>query len=135
MTVPINKLRGISDELKAKLKEQGLGHSGRILEATRDTASRKALAGQMGVEPQTMLELANRADLARVRGIGGVYSDLLENAGVDTIKELATRRPDNLHAKLLEINTQMKLTKRPPTLKAVEDWVAQAKELPRAIEY
>ena len=44
------------------------------------------------------------ADLFRIKGVGEEYSDLLEEAGVDTVAELATRNADNLHAKILEIN-------------------------------
>jgi len=54
---------------------------------------------------------------------------------VDTVKELATRRPDNLHAKIDETNDQKKLTQRPPTLDQVEDWVDQAKTLPKVLRY
>ena len=82
-----------------------------------------------------ILELANRADLARISGIAGVFSDLLEHAGVDTVKELATRNPDNLHAKLLEINAAKKLSGRAPSQGMVKDWVAQAKALPKLLEY
>ena len=87
------------------------------------------------MESRVILELANRADLARVRGIGGVFSDLLEQAGVDTVKELATRNPDNLHAKLVEVNADKKLAGRTPHQGMVKDWVAQAKELPKLLEY
>lgn len=87
------------------------------------------------MESRAVLELANRADLARVRGIGGVFCNLLEWAGVDTVKEPATRRPDNLHAKLLETNAQETLAGRAPTPHMVKDWVAQAKELPKLLEY
>jgi predicted flap endonuclease-1-like 5' DNA nuclease len=82
-----------------------------------------------------VLELANRADLARVKGIGKVFSDLLENAGVDTVKELAQRRPDNLLAKLVEINTEKKYAKRTPTMSEVTNWVEQAKALPKTLTY
>ena len=88
----------------------------------------------MGVEAPVILELANRADLARVKGIGKVFSDLLEQAGVDSVKELANWRPDHLHAKLVEVNTQ-KLAGRAPNLKVVEKWVAQAQKLPKTLEY
>ena len=135
MTTIIDKLRGTSSELKTRLKEQGFYNSDQLLEATRTAAGRKSVAQLVGVDTQTILELANRADLARVRGIGGVFSDLLEQAGVDTVKELATRRPDNLHARLVQINTKTAVAGRSPTLKAVEAWVAQAKELPRMLEY
>lgn len=135
MTIQINKFKGISYELKIELKKHGFNNSDQILEATRTPAGRQSLAESLGVDSQVVLELANRADLARVNGIGGVFSDLLEQAGVDTVKELATRRPDNLHAKLLEINFEKELAGRTPTLKAVQDWVTQAGELPRMLEY
>lgn len=71
----------------------------------------------------------------RVKGIGEEYSDLLEEAGVDTVAELARRDPENLHAKLLEINEKKKLVRRPPALSLVRQWVEEAKKLPRIVEY
>jgi len=76
-----------------------------------------------------------RADLFRVDGIGEEYSDLLEASGVDTVVELSKRDPEHLHAKLLDVNGRRRLVRRPPALKMVEDWIAQAKKLPRAVEY
>ncbi len=135
MAISISKLRGMSAELAAKLKAQGIVYSAQLLNAARTPAGREALAGQMGVESRVILELANRADLARVSGIAGIFSDLLEHAGVDTVKELAVRNPDNLHAKLVEINAHKKLAGRTPPLSAVQDWVAQAQSLPKLLEY
>ena len=135
MAVPIIKLRGMSNQLEAQLKSRGIFNSDQLLDAARTPAGRKALAEYAAVETRVILELANRSDLARVKGIGGVFSDLLEHAGVDTVKELATRRSDNLYAKLIEINAQQKLTGRAPTQNAVESWVAQAKTLPAVLEY
>jgi predicted flap endonuclease-1-like 5' DNA nuclease len=90
----------MSYDLEARLKEQGIYNSDQLLEVACTPAGRQALAAQVKVSTHAVLELANRADLARVRGIGGVFSDLFEHAGVDTAKELVERRPDNLHAKL-----------------------------------
>ena len=94
MNLPLRKLKGIPDEVQVKLKEQGFRTSKKFLDASRTPAGRKALAEAVGIDQKILLELANRADLARVRGIGGVYSDLLEHAGIDTVKEMATRRPE-----------------------------------------
>ena len=135
MAISIDKLRGMSAKIAAKLKARGIVYSDQLLEAARTPAGRKDLAEQVGVESRVILELANRADLSRISGIAGVFSDLLEHAGVDTVKELATRRPDNLHAKLVEINAKKKLAGRTPALSMVEDWVGQAKELPKLLEY
>jgi len=135
MAISIKKLRGIPTVLEADLHEHGIYNSDQLLEAARTPAGRKVLAGKVGVEARTILKLANRADLSRVRGIAGVFSDLLEHAGVDTVKEMATRNPDNLHAKLVEVNARERLAGRVPPLNMVHDWVSQAKELPKLLEY
>lgn len=135
MAIPVGELRGISKSLAAKLKQQGFSDSERFLEAVKTPAGRKELASKAGVDVKAILELANRADLARVEGIGKVFSNLLENAGVDTIKELAKRDADNLHAKLTEVNGKLKLSGRLPTPAQVKDWIDQAKKLPKTLEY
>ena len=135
MAVSIYKLRGVKHEIKHKLKRQGFHNSDQFLAAARTPAERTLLAEMIGVEQSIILQLANRADLARVRGIGGVFSDLLEQAGVETVKELAARHSDNLYARLVEINQQAELAGRLPTRQVVEDWVEQAKVLPGLMEY
>lgn len=135
MTISIKELRGISADLADKLKQEGLSDSDQFLEAAATPAGRKKLAGVCGVGERVILELANRADLARIKGVAGVFADLLEHAGVDTVKELATRRPDNLHAKIKEVNEKEKLSGRLPALSEVERWVAEAKEIGGKLSY
>jgi len=135
MAISIDELKGISDELSKKLKAEGIKNSDELLDASRSPAQRKELAQKTGVGAREILELANRADLSRIKGIAGVFSDLLEQAGVDTVKELATRRPDNLHAKMTEVNAEKALAKRMPTADMVKEWVEQAKELPKLLTY
>ena len=135
MSVHVSELKGITEAILNVLKTQGLGDSDSMLEAAKTPKDRKALATAAGVETAVILELANRADLARVKGIGRVYSDLMEEAGVDTVKELAHRSPVNLHAKLIEINSVRQFTQRPPSVDQVTDFVEQAKSLPGMLEY
>ncbi len=135
MSVHISELRGISDAVLNTLKAKGFGDSESLLEAAKTPQGRKDLAKAAAVDAAVILELVNRADLARVKGIGRVYSDLMEEAGVDTVKELAQRVPANLHAKLVEINAKRQLTQRPPSVDQVAEFVAQAKELPTMVEY
>jgi predicted RecB family nuclease len=71
----------------------------------------------------------------RVPGIGEEFSDLLEKAGVDTIKELAYRNPENLYDKLIEVNEEKSLVRRPPSQTEVTSWVQAAKELDPLITY
>lgn len=135
MSLTLGELKGINDGLTNLLKAQGLIDSDTLLEATRTPNSRKQLAETIGIDKATILELANRADLARIKGIGRVYSDLMEEAGVDTVKELSKRVPENLHAKLVEINNVRQLTQRPPSADQVAGFVEQAKSLPAMLEY
>lgn len=135
MTTAVKDLRGITDTIVAKLKEKGIKDNEKLLAVAAAPAQRKELATHCGCDARAILEIANRADLARIKGVSGVYSDLLESSGVDTVKELATRRPDNLHVKILGTNKEQGLTGRPPTAAAVADWVKQAKELPKLLSY
>jgi predicted flap endonuclease-1-like 5' DNA nuclease len=125
----------MTDAVLATLAAKDIDDNEALVAAGASPEQRRALAADCDCDPKHLLELVNRADLARVKGVSGVYSDLLEEAGVDTVKELATRRPDNLHAKLIETNDREKLTRRPPTPGQVEDWVAQAKDLPKLLTY
>ncbi len=135
MSIAISEIRGISDPVATALKSQGLFDSDALLEAAKTPSQRTALAKAVGTTTSDLLELVNRADLARIKGIGQVYSDLMEEAGVDTVKELAKRVPANLHAKMIEINTTKQLTSRPPSADQVADFVEQAKALAPMIEY
>ncbi|WP_295426654.1 DUF4332 domain-containing protein [uncultured Thiodictyon sp.] len=135
MTTPIKDLEGAIDEVVAKLHERGIRDNEQLVRAAATPALRKELAGFCGCENADILHLANRSDLARVRGISGVYSDLLEIAGVDTVKELASRRADHLYAKINETNERDKLTTKPPTQSMVQNWISQAKSLPPILTY
>ncbi len=135
MSITLGELRGITEAVLNALKGQGLSDSNALLEAAKTPQGRKSLASMAGIEATALLELANRADLARIKGIGRVYSDLMEKAGVDTVKELAQRSPENLHARLIELNTTRQLTQRPPSVEQVCDFVEQARSLPAMLEY
>jgi uncharacterized membrane protein/predicted flap endonuclease-1-like 5' DNA nuclease len=128
-------VRSLSDEDAEKLQAAAIDKVEDLLERAATPKGRQELADQLGVDTATVLKWANDLDLARVKGIGVKYSDLLEQAGVDTVPELAQRNPANLTAKLAEVNEEKQLVKEAPSEKQVESWVAQAKELPRVITY
>lgn len=128
-------IEGIGASFAAKLQAAGVRTVEGLLSTGATPAGRKELAAQTGISAALILKWVNRADLMRVRGVGEEYSDLLELAGVDTVAELAQRRPDALHRKMLEVNAAKKAVRRPPTLSMVQAWVAQAKKLPRAVNY
>ena len=134
MALELRELAGMTHELVAALKEMGINDSDELLAATAQRKDRDSLATNLGVEAHAVLQMANRADLARIRGIGKSYSDLLELTGVDTVMELKQRNADNLYAKIVVIAKE-KGFKRYPREDEVHAWVYQAQQLDRALFY
>jgi predicted flap endonuclease-1-like 5' DNA nuclease len=132
----IINIEGIGPHYKQMLKEKAdITTTEALLKACASPQEREVLAGKTGISSTLILEWANLADLFRIKGVGEEYSDLLEEAGVDTVVELAQRNPDNLYQGLQETNERKALVRRLPSLEQVKDWVTQAKKLPRVLTY
>ena len=131
----IMDIEGIGPAYAKKLTEAGVKTTDDLLKLGASAKGREELGKKTGIDGKLVLEWVNLADLYRIKGVGQEYSDLLEEAGVDTVVELAKRVPENLHAKMLEVNEKKNLVNRPPPLSAVKDWVEQAKKLKRIVEY
>ncbi len=135
MGVPLNELRGATNDVLVGFKKQGINTSDRLLGKARTPQDRDALATAVGIDDTLLLALVKRADIARLKGIGRVYSDMLEESGATTISELAQCSSATLHATLRRINAKRRLTNRPPSLDQVTDFIEQAKALPSLIRY
>ncbi|MBW6471674.1 MAG: DUF4332 domain-containing protein [Anaerolineaceae bacterium] len=131
----ISDIEGIGPKYAELLGKEGIKTVEGLLKVAAKSKDRKKLSEASQISEKLILEWVNLADLFRVKGIGEEYSDLLEEAGVDTVPELAQRKPENLLQKLVEVNKEKKLVRRLPVLSQVEDWVKQAKDLPRVVEY
>lgn len=131
----LKDIEGIGPVQAEKLATAGLKTTEALLETAGHKKGRQDLASLVGISEKIILEWVNRADLFRVPGIGEEISDLLESAGVDSVPELGTRKPENLHAKLLEINESKKLVRQVPSLNQVEKFVEAAKGMERAVTH
>lgn len=135
MSYSIQKIEGIAAANAAKLAKANIKTTGGLLKLCCDRKGRAKVSRETGVSEKLLLKWANMADLMRIRGIGEEYSELLEAAGVDTVKELKTRRPDNLQQAMVTVNAKKKLVRQAPNLAAVERWVAEAKTLAPVITH
>ena len=131
----LSEIEGIGEAYSVKLEAAGITSLEKLLEIGCEKKGRKEIAEKSGISEKLILGWVNRADLSRVKGISTQYADLLKVAGVDTIPELAQRKAENLQAKMAEINEEKNLVRKIPTENQVEDWVNQAKELPRVITH
>ncbi|WP_299816734.1 DUF4332 domain-containing protein [uncultured Roseibium sp.] len=135
MSYSIAEIEGIGPTYAEKLGKVGIKTTGAFLERAKDPKGRKALEDETGIEGKRLLKWANMADLMRISGVGEEYSELLEAAGVDTVKELRNRNAANLAAKMQEVNADKKLVRQVPSESQVTKWVDQAKELPPMMTY
>ena len=135
MAYKIIDIEGVGDAYAEKLIAAGINTPKELLDKCAAPAGRKALAEETGISDKLILTWANHADLMRIKGIGPQFSELLEAAGVDTVKELKNRNPENLTAKILEINEEKHLVRRVPVWKEIIKMVNQAKELPPVMTY
>ena len=131
----LSVIEGIGDAYAAKLNDIGVSSIEDLLDKGSTRQGRSRIAEDSGISDQLILKWTNHADLMRIKGVGGEYSELLEAAGVDTVPELAGRNGANLYAKMVEVNEAKKLVRSLPTETQVTDWVNQAKNLPRSIQY
>ncbi len=129
MSYKITDIEGVGPAYAEKLATAEIATTDDLLDRCDNAAGRKAVAEITGMSASVLLKWANRADLMRISGVGPQFSELLECAGVDTVKELRTRNVENLTAKMTEVNTEKKLTRANPTVSAVQGWVDAAKKM------
>ncbi|MBN2485971.1 MAG: DUF4332 domain-containing protein [Bacteroidales bacterium] len=115
--------------MAGKLENAAITTVEALLKECASKAGRKAAAEKTGIAEAKILDFVNMADLMRVSGVGAEFAELLVASGVDTIKELRTRKAENLQAKMEEVNLAKKLTRRVPTLDMVAGFINKAKDI------
>ena len=135
MTYKIAEIEGIGDAYARKLEEAGVHTVADLLTRGASPSGRGQLAEATGLSPKLILRWVNHADLMRIKGVAGQFAELLEAAGVDTVKEFRHRVPANLQPKLKEVNDARNLCNRLPSLAELTSMIEQAKELPPVVTY
>lgn len=128
-------VEGIEPTYADKLRSIGIKTCEGLLARGATPHGRREIADKTGIAGRAILEWVNHVDLFRIKGVQQEYADLLEEAGVDTVPELAKRNPENLYEKLMAVNREKNLVRQLPTEARVADWVEQAKKMPRVITY
>ena len=135
MAKKITEIEGIGPVYEEKLAKAGIKTVEGLLEAGASKTGRKKIAEDSGLDESRILVWVNMADLFRIKGVASQFAELLKAAGVDTVKELRNRNAENLHAKLVEVQEEKKITRTVPALSQVEDFIEQAKKLEPMVTY
>ncbi len=126
---PIVMMKGISAEVLEKLHAHGLKYTQQLLDQGKSQQQREELAQHVGVSPQVLRELVGRADLMRLRGVGGDLSMLLKEAGVLSCKALQQQSVERLHKRLGELHIGQKIAYHAPSRAQVRSWINEAQQL------
>lgn len=134
-TLPISKLRSVPFQARVALKVRRITTCSQLLRAAAGRAEREALAQAARLSLDLLTELVQRADMARVNGVGTVFGLMLEELGIRDVAALAAQEPEVLHERLRRYNQEQRLARRSPTPEEVSDWIAQARRLRPLIKY
>lgn len=135
MSYKLIDVEGIGPAFSEKLAASGLHTTDHLLEHGGTKHGRAKIAESTGISEHLILKWVNYSDLFRIKGVAGQFAELLEASGVDTVKELSHRIPENLHKKLEEINAEKKLSGRVPPLSEVTEMIEQAKQMEPKVTY
>lgn len=135
MAEPIESVEGIGERFAEKLRSLGIETTDHYLERAKDRRGREALAAELGIDGDRVLRWANHCDLYRLRGVAGEMAELLEAAGVDTVKELSRRVPANLAEAMATANERRQVVRVVPGESVVAMWIEEAKTLPAVLTH
>ena len=135
MTYPIQDIEGIGPTYGEKLAAAGINTTDDLLNQCCGRSGRKNFADTTGVSETLILKWTNMADMMRINGIGPQFAELLEAAGVDTVKELAQRNADNLADAMASKNEEKNLTNAVPASSVIAGWIDAAKNTEGRMTY
>ena len=132
--LPLSKLHSVPYRGRLALKVHRITTCEQLLAVAGSRTGRAELALLARLEPGQLEDLVRRADMARVKGVGVVFSQMLEELGIRDVAALAACEPAQLHDRLRRLNKRERLARRSPTPEEVAGWVTQARALPIVID-
>jgi len=135
MSYKIEEVEGIGPEYGKKLRDVDIQTTEDLLRRCGDKKGREGVSTETGISEKHLLEWVNLSDLMRINGVGEEFADLLEEAGVDTVKELATRNAENLAVAVAAANEKKKLTDRVPSAETIQKWIDEAGKMDPAVTH
>ncbi|WP_027841669.1 DUF4332 domain-containing protein [Pyruvatibacter mobilis] len=135
MSYPVEDIEGVGPAYAEALAKAGIKTTEDLLAIGAARNGRGDIAAQSGLSEKLILKWVNHADLMRISGVGGEFAELLEAAGVDTVKELQHRNAENLAETMKSTNEEKNLTRVVPSADTVAKWIEQAKGMEPAVSH
>lgn len=124
MSHKMSDLKGIDQSLVAKLQAAGIETTSDMMKAWLDPIARAKVTAGAGLDEAQLTRMVSMARMARTKGVGPKYADLLVTAGVIGRKSLSKHTPAGLVKRLADVNASKRTPGPVPTLREVEGWFA-----------
>jgi predicted flap endonuclease-1-like 5' DNA nuclease len=126
---PIEDIEGIGQGFGKQLRADGIASTEKLLEVCRTEAGIRKVCQCVGIDENTARNWATMADLMRIRGLGGQWSELLWRCGVTSVQDLATHDAAALVARMAEVNEAEHRTAELPGEHRVSQFITDAASL------
>ncbi|MBN2225937.1 MAG: DUF4332 domain-containing protein [candidate division Zixibacteria bacterium] len=126
--------RGVDEKHIEQLEKLKIKNTKQMLDAGRTKKQRAALAKESGVPGKIILELVCLSDLARLPGVKGIRARLYYDAGVNSIRKMASWEPEALRVMVTKYVEKTGFDGIPPLPKEVSSTIATARKLPIVVE-
>jgi predicted flap endonuclease-1-like 5' DNA nuclease len=131
----IAKIPGISASDAEKLRLAGITAPLLLLRKGATEQDRMSIADEIGVDKTKVLNWVNYVDILRVKGLSIEDAAALYKAGIRMIADLAMSDPSTLQEQLEAVAEEMDFDYQSPAVDQIENWIEQAKQLPRVVTY
>ena len=133
-TTDLSEIRSLNEEYLLKLREARITTRAALLEQSMSSEGRNEISSKTGIPPSLILQWVRHAEFLRLNGMSGIYAELLNAAGIDSVTELTKCTAETLHQKFLDVNAAKRLSRILPILAQIRNWIEQAKDLPHTNE-
>jgi len=127
--VALQKFPGIEGAIIDKLKKVGIKQSKQFFEQAQSHAQRKLLSKITLVPEKVLLELFKMCDLARIWGVGPVFTRLLLAAEIDSVEQFINMDIPSMYEALMKLNKDKDLNAGHFSQKDLEACVEMSREL------
>ncbi|MEJ2604382.1 MAG: DUF4332 domain-containing protein [Gammaproteobacteria bacterium] len=131
---PVEDIEGIGAGFGKRLRAEGLDTTDKLLLKLRDAEGRSRVCSVCDIDEKTARSWATMADLLRLPGIGGQWSELLWRCDVHNVQSLGRQQAGALVARMKEVNVDEHRVPELPDEARVGHWIAEAARTPKVLK-
>ncbi len=125
----IGSIQALSEEDQRRLSNMNIKTTEDLLAKAKTEIGINLLSKSLGKEAWVVRTWVNNADLMRVKGVDGILAELLELSGVNSVKELATSKPEIISENIKAVYEHITKRSKLPNFNELKTLIDEAKRL------